>query len=151
MKMGGLKLVQSVNSEGNRHSMFVLETINEEDNQTANNSSSTNNNNNSSNSNGNSSSSSGLTDLNVLAGRLRKFMGDLCLQLYAPVDAITHYAAAAVACKTVPDPLWHAGALEGYAAAVLILLDQSPSATFLQDTLGQVTQRILLICNIYPC
>ena len=155
MKMGGLKLVESVTSEGHKHSIFVLENANDEDHrgmvpQGTTNTSSSINISSSSNNHTNTSISSGLVDLNVLAGRLRKFMGDVCLQLCAPVDAIAHYAAAAVAYKTVSDPLWHAGALEGYAAAVLILLDQSPTATFLHDTLGQVTPSLysFVICTL---
>jgi hypothetical protein len=59
--------------------------------------------------------------------RLRKWMGDLCLQVCSPVDAIEHFAAsineARVTGKSVSagDLLWLAGALEGFIAATLIM------------------------------
>ena len=161
MKIGGLRLVESVTSEGHRHSVFVLEHASGDEHRgvlphgstsSNNNSNSSSNNNSINSSSTNNNTSSGLVDLNALAGRLRKFMGDVCLQLCAPVDALAHYAAAILACKTVPDPLWQAAAMEGYAAAVLILLDQSPSETVLHDTLGQVTPPgTSLYINTSPC
>ena len=84
-----------------------------------------------------------ILDKQVLAGRLRKFMGDLCLQVCSPVDALGHYVAAVAACKTHTDTLWHAGALEGYAAAVLTFLDQSPAMPLLEDTLGKDVKTML--------
>lgn len=62
------------------------------------------------------------------AGRLRKFMGDLCMQVCSPVDALAHYAAAIADSRQCSDSLWLAGSLEGYAAAVLTLLGSKPSA-----------------------
>lgn len=74
--------------------------------------------------------SSGLMILTkkVLSGRLRKFMGDLCLQVCSPVDAIHQYTAAVTESRASLDLLWLASALEGYAAAVLTLLSHKPSA-----------------------
>ena len=74
--------------------------------------------------------SSGLMILTkkVLSGRLRKFMGDLCLQVCSPVDAIHQYTAAVTESRATLDLLWLASALEGYAAAVLTLLSHKPSA-----------------------
>ena len=74
------------------------------------------------------SNSSGLMILTkkVLSGRLRKFMGDLCLQVCSPVDAIHQYTAAVTESRATLDLLWLASALEGYAAAVLTLLSHKP-------------------------
>ena len=66
------------------------------------------------------------------AGRLRKFMGDLSLQVCSPVDALLHYTAAIAESRQSSDFLWLAGSLEGYAAAVLTLLSSKPSAGTVQ-------------------
>lgn len=55
-------------------------------------------------------------------GRIRKWMGDLCLQCCSPGDAIEHYCAAMTECSRYNDTLWLAGAYEGYAASILLLL-----------------------------
>jgi Transport protein Trs120 or TRAPPC9, TRAPP II complex subunit len=62
------------------------------------------------------------------SGRLRKFMGDLCMQVCSPVDALAHYSAAIADGRQCSDSLWLAGSLEGYAAAILTLLGSKPSA-----------------------
>lgn len=62
------------------------------------------------------------------AGRLRKFMGDLSMQVCSPIDALSHYSAAIADGRQCSDSLWLAGSLEGYAAAVLTLLSSKPSA-----------------------
>jgi Transport protein Trs120 or TRAPPC9, TRAPP II complex subunit len=60
--------------------------------------------------------------------RLRKWVGDLCLLAGSPKDAIELYDAAASELAK-GDPLWHAGALEGFAACLVALADvDSPSA-----------------------
>ena len=55
-------------------------------------------------------------------------MGDLCLQVCSPVDAIHQYTAAVTESRATLDLLWLASALEGYAAAVLTLLSHKPLA-----------------------
>jgi Transport protein Trs120 or TRAPPC9, TRAPP II complex subunit len=62
------------------------------------------------------------------SGRLRKFMGDLCMQVCSPVDALAHYSAAIADGRQCSDSLWLAGSLEGYASAILTLLGSNPSA-----------------------
>jgi Transport protein Trs120 or TRAPPC9, TRAPP II complex subunit len=57
-------------------------------------------------------------------GRREKFLADLCLLAGSPLDAYEHYLKAAELCKTVAmDPLWHASALEGCAAAHIAMAE----------------------------
>lgn len=51
-------------------------------------------------------------------GRVRKRMGDLCMQMCSPMDSLEHYAAAVSECRSAGDYMWLAGALEGYASAI---------------------------------
>ncbi|KAG5190654.1 hypothetical protein JKP88DRAFT_298339 [Tribonema minus] len=61
-------------------------------------------------------------------GRLRKWLGDLALLAGTPKDAVELYDAAAAELAKA-DPLWHAGALEGFAAALVALADdETPTA-----------------------
>lgn len=53
-------------------------------------------------------------------GRVKKRMGDLCLQMCSPMDSLEHYAAAIQECRASGDLLWLAGALEGYAASIYV-------------------------------
>jgi hypothetical protein len=55
------------------------------------------------------------------AGRIQKWMGDLSLQVCSPLDAIEHYVAAISESRSQGDSLWLAGALDGYASAILLL------------------------------
>lgn len=55
------------------------------------------------------------------SGRLRKFMGDLAMQVCSPVDAIENYVAAILESRAVGDNLWLAGALDGYSSAIVLL------------------------------
>jgi len=50
-------------------------------------------------------------------GRLRKELGDYCLCMGSPDDALVHYAVALDISKECDDILWHAAALEGACAA----------------------------------
>jgi hypothetical protein len=59
------------------------------------------------------------------SGRLQKWMGDLCMQVCSPIDAVEHYMAAVADCRTLADPLWLAGALDGYASAILLLKEKN--------------------------
>ena len=77
------------------------------------------------------------------AGRLRKFMGDLCMQVCSPVDALAHYAAAIADSRQCSDSLWLAGSLEGYAAAVLTLLGSKPSAGVIHT---EQYSRVVTVC-----
>ena len=57
------------------------------------------------------------------AGRLLKWMGDLSLQVCSPLDALQHYGSSINECRLLGDQLWLAGALEGFAAAILLLAE----------------------------
>lgn len=53
-------------------------------------------------------------------GRIRKWMGDLCLQVCSPLDALEHYSKAITECRNGGDAMWLAGSLEGFVAAILL-------------------------------
>ncbi|CAN0324288.1 unnamed protein product, partial [Pylaiella littoralis] len=57
------------------------------------------------------------------AGRLHKWIGDTCLLLGSPKDALEHYSQSMSDTKASSDPLWHAGCLEGYAACLSAMSD----------------------------
>ena len=57
-------------------------------------------------------------------GRLRKWMGDLCLQVGSPGDAFDHYTAAVTELKSINDILWLASAIEGYITCILLLVNR---------------------------
>ncbi len=61
---------------------------------------------------------SGSTGVGANQGRMSKWVGDLCLLAGTPQDALEAYAAAIGECKTAADPLWQAGSLEGWVAAL---------------------------------
>ncbi len=67
-------------------------------------------------------------------GRLKKWMGDISLQVCSPIDAIDHYNTAIQECRNNNDSLWLAGALEGYVTAILLLIKLGIS---LEDTIGK--------------
>ena len=62
-------------------------------------------------------------------GRREKFLGDLCLLAGSPLDAYERYLKAAEICSKgvggglIVDPLWHASALEGCAAAHIAMAE----------------------------
>lgn len=57
-------------------------------------------------------------------GRREKLAADLCLLAGTPLDAYERYLKAAELCKTgTMDPLWHASALEGCAAAHIAMAE----------------------------
>lgn len=68
------------------------------------------------------------------AGRIHKWQGDLCMQACTPRDALDHYTAAIVDCKALGETLWLASALEGYASAVLLLLQMNAN---IEEILGK--------------
>ena len=68
------------------------------------------------------------------SGRLRKWMGDLSLQIGSPGDAIDHYMAAISECRGHADILWLAAAFEGYASSILLLIKMGASP---EEFLGQ--------------
>ncbi|KAJ1415677.1 hypothetical protein B484DRAFT_158849, partial [Ochromonadaceae sp. CCMP2298] len=75
------------------------------------------------------------------SGRLHKWMGDLCLQVCSPRDALDHYTLAIAECRSLGETLWLAGALEGVAGAVLLLLElRAP----LQEILGRELRLVTL-------
>ncbi|XP_070534446.1 trafficking protein particle complex subunit 9-like [Ptychodera flava] len=57
-----------------------------------------------------------------IQGRMRKHVGDLCLQAGMTQDAFIHYQAAADTLKSANDWLWLAGAYEGMCSASVITL-----------------------------
>ena len=67
-------------------------------------------------------------------GRLKKWMGDISLQVCSPIDAIDHYNTAIQECRNNNDSLWLAGALEGYVTAILLLIKLGIS---LEDIIGK--------------
>jgi hypothetical protein len=68
------------------------------------------------------------------AGRIRKWQGDLSMQVCSPRDAVEHFQAAIVECRALGETMWLAGALEGYASAVLLLLQMQYNV---EDILGK--------------
>lgn len=56
-------------------------------------------------------------------GRREKLAADLSLLAGSPMDAYERYSRAAELCKTSPDPLWYASALEGCAAAHIAMAE----------------------------
>lgn len=67
-------------------------------------------------------------------GRIHKWQGDLSLQVCSPLDAVEHYVAAISECRAQNDSLWLAGALDGYACAVLLLNELNFD---LEDSIGK--------------
>lgn len=56
------------------------------------------------------------------SARIRKWMGDLCMQLCSPLDAIDYYVSAISENRGIADNnLWLASALDGYAQAILLI------------------------------
>lgn len=53
------------------------------------------------------------------AARHLKHAADYCLLAGSPEDAIRHYVAASAACRATGDHIWHAGAVEGLASAII--------------------------------
>lgn len=80
------------------------------------------------------------------SGRIRKWMGDLSLQVCSPIDAIENYIPAIADCRALGDSLWLAGALDGYATAVLLLLQQiaNGSSLNIDDIIGKDLKTITL-------
>ena len=56
------------------------------------------------------------------SGRIHKWMGDLCMQACTPRDAYEHYVNSIVECKALGEQLWLAGALDGFASSIILLL-----------------------------
>lgn len=76
------------------------------------------------------------------SGRIHKWMGDLAMQACSPRDALEHYAAAVAECRALNETLWLAGALEGYAAAVLLLLQRKGAN--MEELLGRELRSIVV-------
>lgn len=54
--------------------------------------------------------------------RARKWLGDLCMQVCSPLDAIDHYVSAIHDCRASSgEGLWLGSALDGYASAIILL------------------------------
>jgi len=56
------------------------------------------------------------------SGRIHKWMGDLCMQVCTPRDAYEHYSNSISECKLLGENLWLAGAYDGFASSVVLLL-----------------------------
>ena len=56
------------------------------------------------------------------SGRIHKWMGDLCMQACTPRDAYEHYVNSIAECKALGEQLWLAGALDGFASSIILLL-----------------------------
>eukprot|EP01041_Mallomonas_annulata_P002057 gene2057-4019_t len=84
-----------------------------------------------------------------ITARLRKWAGDLSMQVCSPGDAIDHYAIAINECRNTSDIAWVAGSLEGYASSILLMLqlDMSPE-TFLGQNLKVITGMTIEACAI---
>jgi hypothetical protein len=54
-----------------------------------------------------------------IPGRLKKIVGDLCLQVCSPVDAIENFTAAISELRSQNDSIWLASAYEGIAISIL--------------------------------
>lgn len=69
-----------------------------------------------------------------MSGRIQKLIGDMCMQVCSPRDALEHYNIACADCKANNDAVWYASALEGAAAAIMLLweLDQ-PLEDFIRE------------------
>jgi hypothetical protein len=69
-------------------------------------------------------------------GRLNKLKGDYALLAGSPGDAVLFYESAKVECKKQSDIVWLGGALEGYAAALLLLgKDEAEALACMQDAM----------------
>lgn len=75
------------------------------------------------------------------SGRVHKWQGDLCMQVCTPRDALDHYSASIADCKALGETLWLAGALDGYASAVLLLLQMGAN---IEEILGRELKNITL-------
>ncbi len=67
-------------------------------------------------------------------GRIRKWMGDLAMQVCSPLDAVENYVLSISESRSIGDTLWLAGALDGYASAILLLKQLSIN---LEDAIGR--------------
>lgn len=53
-------------------------------------------------------------------GRVKKYMGDLCLVAGLPQEAVFHYSVAIDLLRSIGDTLWLCGSIEGLCAASLL-------------------------------
>ena len=81
-------------------------------------------------------------------GRIRKWMGDLCMQACSPLDALEHYTNAIADCRALGDSMWLASALEGYVASIVLLqkLGLNPDEHIGKE-LKLITSNVLLMEN----
>mmetsp|Transcript_1167 Transcript_1167/g.1895 ORF Transcript_1167/g.1895 Transcript_1167/m.1895 type:complete len:1683 (+) Transcript_1167:109-5157(+) len=73
-----------------------------------------------------------------LPGRIRKWMGDLCMQVCSPQDAWEHYSAAISDCRSQNDSMWLASSLEGSVLVMLTMLRLGSGAS--EELLGMVRE-----------
>ena len=76
-------------------------------------------------------------------GRMKKYIGDLCLLTAVPEEAIFHYSVAIDLLRSIGDMLWMSGSLEGLCAASLICRTKhkltSPERPSLQLDISQLS------------
>ena len=76
-------------------------------------------------------------------GRMKKYIGDLCLVTGVPEEAIFHYTVAIDLLRSVGDMLWMSGSLEGLCAASLLCQAEnklpSPERPSLQLDISQLS------------
>ena len=78
------------------------------------------------------------------SGRIHKWMGDLAMQACSPRDAVEYYSAAITECRALGETLWLAGALDGYASAVLLLVHMQAN---LEEILGKELRSVVVNNN----
>eukprot|EP01038_Epipyxis_sp_PR26KG_P004766 gene4766-6686_t len=76
------------------------------------------------------------------SGRIHKWMGDLSLQVCSPIDAAEHYSLAISECRALGDSIWLAGALDGYAATILLLIQLEFN---LEEVIGRDLKSIMAV------
>ncbi|CAG5123434.1 unnamed protein product, partial [Candidula unifasciata] len=74
-------------------------------------------------------------------GRLRKHLGDLCMQAAMPGEAVLHYNTALDLLRSVNDFLWMGGCLEGLSCAAIVLAYPKTSPLVLRRNLSFQTRR----------
>lgn len=68
-------------------------------------------------------------------GRMKKYMGDLCLVAGLPQDAVFHYSVGIDLLRSVGDMLWLCGCTEGLCAASLLSRSEKKEASFERPSL----------------
>lgn len=78
------------------------------------------------------------------SGRIHKWMGDLSMQVCSPRDAIEHYTIAIAECRALNETLWLAGALDGLASAVVLLVQRNEAV---EEVLAKELKGVTVIAS----